>query len=806
MKKIFTLLALLISLGLTSEIIATNLQVTSSATGFTSIDGKGVATFVVKSPVAQSCDLSFLMMPGEYEDGSFTSVSLKVNGVTLPNPITFNTYGWQPANTTGNAVTLNEGDNTVQFISGRDDVPMIKSIKIGQNRNDASLLSSNLLSTSTISSTLAPVNSSRAIYQNDMYYGYSISQPYAYTSAIQLSYPEADVLNIYAPTSGDPLFGPYESTIEFNLYLFNSDFSYSETISSNNKYVSWQTQLPAGNYTILIEAKYPGQTGGVTLRLNTTLYRYNFASNTSFDHAKHGMAGSSDYSDLDSCKYNIFTANLKASNEYEAPDPVLWLKKFDATTNKYQVVDKADNYAEQAGISGFDWGNNARFNRTFDNASYSVLLASNNPYYFSNDTCDIYYSRLYTANLRDISNFPLLKPNDAIVSHHLNNTQYYNCISWSARTTEDWLWPHESVGDCDIHWFDMLYQNMPVPNYDGSRIQRESYLPRYTRDGATAENSAIDLWGIPNADGSITITHASIRHHAKDNVPHGYDWESKLGPDPRIFHPRYALEGREYGYVVAHYRMVDEDANNNTRTMQQQVAEEDIVVETIALTETDLAIVNNVIANIPLTQETNFNTLYNNWKQYVEQNKYKANILSHKKCSQYTALLNCMQSIENGEYLAYNKFAEGDFFAMLLIQDFAYSSDDTKDVWNTAFDNSNLGNVRRSQKSKVNLFIQNMIEEQTNIFSYGAGRSFSNTDDFNVTTSSNTIKINIEIEETSSYRIEVVDLSNNYVQTIVPEIRVQAGEYEHTINVPSGNYVVAYYLNGNINSKKIQVK
>lgn len=33
-----------------------------------------------------------------------------------------------------------------------------------------------------------------------------------------------------------------------------------------------------------------------------------------------------------------------------------------------------------------------------------------------------------------------------------------------------------------------------------------------------------------------------------------------------------------------------------------------------------------------------------------------------------------------------------------------------------------------------------------------------------------------------------------------------AGEYEHTVNVPNGIYVVAYYLNGNINSKKIQVK
>ena len=99
-----------------------------------------------------------------------------------------------------------------------------------------------------------------------------------------------------------------------------------------------------------------------------------------------------------------------------------------------------------------------------------------------------------------------------------------------------------------------------------------------------------------------------------------------------------------------------------------------------------------------------------------------------------------------------------------------------------------------------------MIEEQTNIFNYGAGRSFSNTDDFNITSSSNTIKINIEIEETSSYRIELVDLSNNHVQTVVPEITVQAGAYEHTVNVPNGIYVVAYYLNGNINSKKIQVK
>ena len=71
MKKIITLLAVLISLTFSLEIIASNNQVVAKSSGFSSIDGKGVATFIVKSPVAQTCDLSFLMMPGEYADSAY---------------------------------------------------------------------------------------------------------------------------------------------------------------------------------------------------------------------------------------------------------------------------------------------------------------------------------------------------------------------------------------------------------------------------------------------------------------------------------------------------------------------------------------------------------------------------------------------------------------------------------------------------------------------------------------------------------------------------------------------------------------
>lgn len=54
--------------------------------------------------------------------------------------------------------------------------------------------------------------------------------------------------------------------------------------------------------------------------------------------------------------------------------------------------------------------------------------------------------------------------------------------------------------------------------------------------------------------------------------------------------------------------------------------------------------------------------------------------------------------------------------------------------------------------------------------------------------------------EKNFYSISTANIS------IVPESKVQAGEYEHSINVPNGNYVVVYYLNGNINTKKVMVK
>ncbi|MBR5533028.1 MAG: hypothetical protein IKU59_06965 [Bacteroidales bacterium] len=643
------MLALLISLSLSLEIVASNLKVASKALGCSSIDGKGVATFEVTSPETQTCDLSFLIMPGEYEDGSFTSVTLKVNGTTLSSPITFNTYGWQSANTTGNAVTLNKGENTIQFISGRDDVPLVSNVKNYIEYKPFSLKES------AAQNKITTISESSSVLMSDsIYYGFYRNHPHFYTTYIPLSFSEKTSLTLYAPTANDPMFGPYESKVEYTAYIFNTDFSYSESVSTNNKYIHWQDSIPAGNYYVLLEAN--NEFGYASLRINSTLYKYSYVSSVNIDVSfiKEAYSVIGGY-------YNIFTTNTWVGSESmnQEADPILWLKKYRDNGPPIIVAYNDNNNT----LSDFYWGKNARIRYYVSGGQYyfpprhTIFFSSANPGTFSNvEWCDVYHSKLRgeSETSWNIAGFPMLKHEDAIVSAIRNsNIERYNCISWSAGITYENLWPSNSVGNNNILWFDSLYNNQPVHSRTET-FQRPSSMQRYTRSGNDSVNAVVALWGIIEPNGDTTFTHASIRNNIYDGIPHGYDWESKLGLGVRLFHPCHALRGNDslpgYGQIVAYYRPIDENSTYSFRTIQEQVAEEDIIVETDLLTDTDLEIINNITINIPSIQKSNFETLYNNWKLCVEQYKNKANLWSHKEYSQYTALLTCMQNIENGEF------------------------------------------------------------------------------------------------------------------------------------------------------------
>ena len=805
MKKIYVLLAMLLSLTFSLEIVASNNQVTSRSSGFTSINGKGVATFVVKSPVAQSCDLSFLMMPGEYEDGSFTSVALKVNGVTLPNPISFNTYGWQPANTTGNAVTLNEGDNTIQFISGRDDVPIVNDIKIWDENNSYNLIpnmsisqTSTTINTEMQNSTSVPDTIIGSMI-NPIKYGFLKTKPYTYTTYIPLSISDRTVLTLYAPSENDPLFGFYHSNVEFNAYLFkfheNDSISYSESIQTHNKSFYWQDSIPPGNYYILLEAL--NETGYVTLRVNSIMYKC-YAGGVSADFScipTQSPTENGFYS-------NFFTTNIISRNIDIIPNPILWLKK-KVADNKYVIIATNDNNKIP---SDCDWGLNARIRYFFTDSmvqaspDYSLLLSSYNPMSIDSiEYCDLYYDKLSYGDYM----FKNMKDEDFMFSDggiHYDNS--YNCFAWSAGTNMMQLNPN-NVNEGNILWFDSLYNNEVVCTNQGF-FQRDINSTRFTRSEADETNAVIALWGSPEPDGRFIIRHASIKDNIYDTIPHGYSWESKDGVYARFFHPMYGVQDTEelilYGRLRALYRPITN--SNSVNVVEKRKVEQNNSYETIDLSDDDLEVISYNISCVPLSQLNKFEIIYENLRTYAKGIHNLSNIWRLKDSNQYKNLLSCMQEINNGEYLAFDKFVKGDIFAMLLIEDYAKSTPTTKDEWNKIFYNKDIMHIKRTQRSKVNLFIKNMLLIK-NAYSVTNNAKSELNELFNVVVSSNTISINIEIEEISTYSIKVVDLSNNYIQTIAPEITVQEGKYEHTINLQRGNYVIVCYLNGGIYSKKI---
>ena len=800
MRKIFTLLVMLISLGLTSEIIATNNQVVAKSTGCTSINGKGVATFVVTSPQAQVCDLSFLMMPGEYEDSSFTSVTLKVNGITLPNPITFSTYGWQPANTTGNAVSLSKGDNTVQFISGRDDVPMVRNIGKYVAINNNMFL--NLLEINktdeNFNSTKETISNSERFNNNfaspELLYrsGVSVDTAYYNTFILPLQYSEGDTAVFYVQSN--------TATVDFNMYLFHQDpNTYSESSTCNgNRYLFFEDTINAsGTYYLLLEAKNEGECGGVTILVNnSTLYRNSFVSNTSFDVLKSKDNASIHVVSQDSC-YNIFTTNLKSADEYHDADSYLYLKKVLNNGKEVVVSYNDDNLV----TSDFEWGKNARIRTILsDTNTYKVNLCSMYPYsYFTPDKCDIYHSFWCNAKIPEID-FDSLNYQDIIESGNMDVG--FNCIAWSGGDNSYKIFPPKSHHS--LIWFDKFYNNEEVLNsFTNTYYQRSPNMPKYVRCDITSEDAIIDVWGYISERGDTTFTHASIKNNQYDSIPHGYAWESKLGWGLiRIFHQRESIKGNTYGQILASYKITD-SSNNLSRSIYEFVSENEIEIKkrSLSLTETEQ------LTNLSLREKSNsLEKLFAIWN--IESNKmsFISNPDFFRELDVYKEIILKLYQLKEPIIYLFNKYISGTPLIELFISDVVDRSNlDIKNFWVESFIDED--NTIISAKSKINLFYKKILQlEVLNNTITEVESKISNADKFNVTTLNNTIQIEVEIDAISSYKIEIVDLKTSFIQTVVPETKVQAGEYEHIINVSSGNYVVVCYLNGNINTKKVVVK
>ena len=775
--------------------------------GYKCENEKGVTSYTVYSGEAKVCDISFLASPAEDTDGNFTLYSIKVNGSELPEKITFSEPGWQEAHTSGKAVTLNKGDNTVSFTSNNRSIPQVKSIEIFiSKKRIAPFPYTSFAEKGSTGERSNLSNSAQARAYKPIYRpGVSINQTYSYTFSMPVYYKEGDRFTFYGPAKDDPKYGYDESTVEYNVYLFHENPElYSESQASSGKYMFWEASIPyTGLYYLLIETKYPGEWGSVSFLLdNKYWYRYSFVSNTALGVYKEAPMGYIYVSDSDS-EYNIFTVNGRSGSSYNDTDPCLWLKRYNPETDKETIVAYNDNNDTP---SNFDWGTNARIRmKLSDRESYNALLSSSYPSYFQSDTCDIYHSFWNTPTLypEGYQNpFPYLKKEDAIESY-INDVDF-NCIAWTCGDIYTWLWPNSD--DQYLKWFDKLYNNETVESAFGTYKRVEGSL-KYTREDAKPENNVINLWG-KRVLGDTIIAHASIKNYS-DGIPHGYDWESKCGSLQRIFHPKHALGGDKYGYVIVYYRIADNQTVSNRsslRIMSEAIADGELIIENITLTPDEEELLAEKINNIPTKKTDGFETLYGKWKTYTDEHGYESDMGKLRDCPEYTDLLSYINSTENGELLAYDKFVNGNLFAAILIRDLSIRPDSgTEPLWNSIMKAHLKDNTMRSPRSNVTLFIKAVLKK-TEAAEITEGIKHSNDDDFNVTVSSPQITVDVDLQEASKYSIQVMNLQNDYTFQLSPEKTAEKGKYTHKCDVEPGLYVVTYKLNSNINSKKIIVR
>ncbi|HEX3046297.1 MAG TPA: hypothetical protein VHY08_16185 [Bacillota bacterium] len=357
---------------------------------------------------------------------------------------------------------------------------------------------------------------------NDLNYASNPTYDYSYTENLSVNYTYYE--SLYLTAGQTVTFETARSKIndydvDTVMYLFQMPTADASSSWYNDDYTGLYSRLSAtvpttGYYGLLIRG-FGGATGHASLYKDDILYKtvIPIAGVTASAYkSKTGML-------------NFFTTNSNV-------DTVLWV--VDGSNRVMAVND------DGAGGSYY-WGLNSRVHTSIASDISFVIVSA----YGENETgtTDVYME--CDDGDYDSSYFPNLQAIDSIKSE--NATSAYNCISWSGGITDTWINPDFSLrygglspwyNADNIIAFDNYYGNNP-PRYSGATTY--VYTPN-------SSESVIDVW----AD-SYSYTHGSVRRPAH-NLPHGYDWESKLGSSQRIFHPREALSGPGYGNIVRYYK------------------------------------------------------------------------------------------------------------------------------------------------------------------------------------------------------------------------------------------------------------
>lgn len=605
------------------------------------IDGESFAQFDVEALESGKYFISFWMLPPQKTDGSFYSYRLMVNGTEQLAKITPTKGGWQFISLDGlSKVNLSIGKNTISIIGHIPDVPMVEHVRLSKLPTQFSETLSDYESY-ILDIKGGSDNELNALSVGNESVGDIVDVPVSDATYVPFDYECSESMPIkytyhglFYFVAGENVSIKSEAKDNFahkiNIYSWDAPDSYS-WYGGTNANLSFVAPV-TGFYGIVARSAQVGGEGFCSILINGT----HKIADVPVSLSRLIVSQSTDQ------KYNSFTTNSNV-------DPILWVEE----SLQGKVIAMNDDYQ---GDGDFDWKWDSRINTIYPRRAKTVVVAAANSYTPIGQT-DI-YARVKNKSFSKIT-FPLLNDNDCMLSAPEGD---YNCIGWSGGLLCV-RWPeYEGCDENWLDWYDTFYGS---ERYPGS--------PLYTRQGANADNSMIDLWGVKNPinQPDQNYTHASIRKGGND-YPHGYDWESKTGEiNPRVFHPRYAIGGsRTYGEVLEHYRLIPD--NNTYRTLVESIADGDAVVETIAFNEAEVALIQSKLNDIKESLLAEFERLYSVWSGIYKELE-NSNPSSFDNIGEYKSLLSfCQQN--DMRYAIYNKIKNNENCAMKLIVDLDYAN------------------------------------------------------------------------------------------------------------------------------------
>ena len=482
-------------------------------------------------------------------------------------------------------------------------------------------------------------------------------------------------------------------------------------------------------------------------------------------------------------KYNIFTCNSNADMNM--------LISYDGN------ILYNDNYE---GTGDVDWGNNSRINIPYNNQNDSVIFSlllwgdseekiiGDSTVYVLQDSVitDLFIAKnLHMSEHNQSILFPNYKEDDAIITDKGGGD--YNCFVFAQG------FPHESYSFSAFSW-----------NTHLASVQNNVYdWGIYTCYGATEENSVLDMWF---KDGEMT--HVSVKSGTKHAM--GYAWESKLGVNPRVMHPRYALTNdlpniNGYGHVGLHFILKPQDEIT-----------EIAYIENVNFSDTDLKTIQKMVDQEPLFKQVEFEKYYSKVCEIVKD-YYVSNLSLLNHYSEYKTLLDFCKDNPNILGRVFQKLNDGDELAMQIIADFAIKGNEDVMDWMWSYHPrkevacAKPEEIFRSDISNATLFVKGLLKKMNKFSDKESLQGFTYSDEkdsFQIKIIDREICLSFLLNERETITISYVNNSlGNNGKFVVENKLFEKGRHNVYFKVSeSGLYIISYIVNGNIYTKKVVVK